>query len=797
MPEYNFTTLSPKEFETLSRDLLQAELGIRFETFTAGRDNGIDARWSNGLTDTIIIQCKHYAGSGYPQLLRTLKKEIRKIKAQQNLRYILTTSVGLTPANKDEILKTLHPYCCSTSDIYGRDDLNNLLSLHPQIEQQNFKLWLTSEAVLSRMLNAGILNDSASALDKARKRVQRYVQNNSFQRAVKVIEERGVCIIAGIPGIGKTTLAEVLLTYYVDKYDYNAFCIREDISDIKSIKQRDKKQIFYYDDFLGTTNLNPLRKNEDKRIVDFIEEVRNNKDWIFILTTREYIFQSAKLQYESLSQFPFDLNMCTISLDDYTATVKAEILYNHIYFSDIPTSYKLSILGNNNYEKILRHNNYNPRLIEHMTSFIRLSEVSNDNYVETFLLNLDSPTNIWRHAFEYQINNASKHLLMVLASMPKRIFIEHLNRAFLSFHQYRRNRYGFVTSPSDFNDALKLLDGNFIKTYQVETNRKQKKIVIEFHNPSVQDFLQVYLKENEDDVCDLIKSAIYFEQYEELWSVFHSSHYSKAKEPSPMLSGIVNNYPSFLDGIQRTLDENSCKLKLYSINKNIEYWVDRPTFEQRVLFLIDVTSQVQSSLAKSLAVSTINRLKDILLEQNYTNKEEKEELAKIISRLRSIDILDEGLTEELYQLTRSVIVTQLKDLADYEALISFFKRFRKEFSIHEITALQSQFEEFCIEEVDTVKSNSFNGIDYLEDSAKVLREIAVSLDMIEPICIQEIDEEIQEKKEMDKIFNKGNDKKENRDNKKENIVKEYQLTFSETKSMFNRLLSDIELLDTD
>jgi hypothetical protein len=264
-----------------------------------------------------------------------------------------------------------------------------------------------------------------------------------------------------------------------------------------------------------------------------------------------------------------------------------------------------------------------------------------------------------------------------------------------------------------------------------------------------------------------------------------------------MLSGIVNNYPSFLDGIQRTLDENSCKLKLYSINKNIEYWVDRPTFEQRVLFLIDVTSQVQSSLAKSLAVSTINRLKDILLEQNYTNKEEKEELAKIISRLRSIDILDEGLTEELKQLTRSVIVTQLKDLADYEALISFFKRFRKEFSIHEITALQSQFEEFCIEEVDTVKSNSFNGIDYLEDSAKILREIAVSLDMIEPICIQEIDEEIQEKKEMDKIFNKGNDKKENRDNKKENIVKEYQLTFSETKSMFNRLLSDIELLDTD
>ena len=149
------------------------------------------------------------------------------------------------------------------------------------------------------MLNAGILNDSASTLEKARKRVQRYVQNDSFQRAVKVVEESGVCIIAGIPGIGKTTLAEVLLTYYVDKHDYNAFCIREDISEIKSIKQRDKKQIFYYDDFLGTTTLDSLRKNEDKRIVDFIEDIYNNKNWIFILTTREYILQSAKSQYES------------------------------------------------------------------------------------------------------------------------------------------------------------------------------------------------------------------------------------------------------------------------------------------------------------------------------------------------------------------------------------------------------------------------------------------------------------------------------------------------------------------
>ncbi|MBD2005094.1 MULTISPECIES: restriction endonuclease [Cyanophyceae] len=251
MAEYNFTTLSSREFEILSRDLLQAELSIRLETFTAGPDKGIDARWSNGTSEEIVVQCKHYANSGYRPLLRVLSKEKDKIQSRKQLRYILTTSVGLTPLNKDEILQVLHPYCRFTADIYGRDDINNLLTRHPHIEQQNFKLWLTSEAVLTRMLNAGVLNDSDSTLDKARNKVRRYVQNGSYNRALTILEQHKFCVIAGLPGIGKTTLAEVLLAHYVDKCSYSVYRIREDISEIKAIKRCDCKQVFYYDDFLG------------------------------------------------------------------------------------------------------------------------------------------------------------------------------------------------------------------------------------------------------------------------------------------------------------------------------------------------------------------------------------------------------------------------------------------------------------------------------------------------------------------------------------------------------------------
>ena len=42
---HDFRTLSPLDFEELVRDLLQEELGLRFESFGSGPDLGIDFRF--------------------------------------------------------------------------------------------------------------------------------------------------------------------------------------------------------------------------------------------------------------------------------------------------------------------------------------------------------------------------------------------------------------------------------------------------------------------------------------------------------------------------------------------------------------------------------------------------------------------------------------------------------------------------------------------------------------------------------------------------------------------------------
>ena len=150
MLNYDFKQLSPHDFEQLTRDLIQARDDFILESFKTGRDLGIDFRHARTASDT-IVQCKHYAATGFTGLMANLKKETVKVEKLKPTRYIVVTSVGLTPPNKAKIQK-LFGNVLATGDILGPEDLNNLLGLHPAIEQKHYKLWLASRAVLDRVI---------------------------------------------------------------------------------------------------------------------------------------------------------------------------------------------------------------------------------------------------------------------------------------------------------------------------------------------------------------------------------------------------------------------------------------------------------------------------------------------------------------------------------------------------------------------------------------------------------------------------------------------------------------------
>lgn len=96
---YSFASLSPADFEDLVRDLIGRALSCRFEAFGPGPDGGIDGRHATS-DNTIILQAKHYRGSGFAGLSRQMRHERTAIDRLAPDRYILATSVSLTPVNK-------------------------------------------------------------------------------------------------------------------------------------------------------------------------------------------------------------------------------------------------------------------------------------------------------------------------------------------------------------------------------------------------------------------------------------------------------------------------------------------------------------------------------------------------------------------------------------------------------------------------------------------------------------------------------------------------------------------------
>lgn len=250
MLNYDFKMLSDYEFELLTKDLLMKEFECNFESFEKGKDQGIDLRYSKNLENTIIVQCKHYANSKYSDLKNSIKKELPKIERLKPKRYILVTSMGLTPRRKEEIFKMLDNNCKELCDIYDRNSINMLLSKYPEIEQSNYKLWLTSVNVMQKILNNGAYNKNLIAIENIKYKFSIYVQNKSYLKAKELLKNQNVCIISGNPGVGKTTLANMLSVEYIDS-GYELIKITQNIREGYELLQEGKKQIFIFDDFLG------------------------------------------------------------------------------------------------------------------------------------------------------------------------------------------------------------------------------------------------------------------------------------------------------------------------------------------------------------------------------------------------------------------------------------------------------------------------------------------------------------------------------------------------------------------
>jgi Restriction endonuclease len=470
MPDYDFRSLSPVDFEHLVRDILNADLKLALRGYAPGRDQGIDLRQVADDGSVTVVQCKHYLASSWSTFLGAVKREVSRGKALGADRYLFVTSRDLTPLQQDRIAAELVELGVAHDDVWGRDELNAALSRNPEVEKRHLKLWVSSSTVLETLLGSGRWQRGEATVAQMRDQAKLWVDTPAYAQALEVLEGEGACIVYGPPGVGKTFLAEMVLLSAA-YHSWNVIHVSGDIDDAwEALRDDSTDQLFYYNDFLGESELAVGSKNEPTQLAKFIARVRQLRAHKrFILTTREQILQRGAIEYDPLRKLAADATRIGVRIDSYPVRVRAEILFNHLYFSDIPHREHAILAVDSRIISIVDHPSYNPRLIE---TVIQTAAPTAQDKLSAISDAFDRPDQVWDTSFR-SLGPVARQVLLTLATFPPGTWPVETIRALAA-----------IDDPFAWRPALRVLEPTWIATFD-GTSAK----IMEFANPSCRDYL--------------------------------------------------------------------------------------------------------------------------------------------------------------------------------------------------------------------------------------------------------------------------------------------------------------------
>lgn len=689
---YDFKNLSPYDFEEICRDLLQKELGLRLESFKTGKDKGIDLRYCIDMNRAIIIQCKHYANSTIHDLVTSLKKEVAKLEILRPARYMLCTSLKLSPADKDKLATILGPFLKTVSDIVGLEDLNNMLQRFPEVHQQHFKLWLNSTQVLQSIIHSDVLNRSRFLTESIIKKSSLYVENGSFEEVMKLLSVHHSAIISGTAGVGKTTLAEMILVRYAMS-DYEVIALSE-MSQAYRIFDPTKKQIFFYDDFLGQTFLQDSRQSfENSEIISFIDKVSKEKNHRFLMTTRELILAQATILNEKIGTSDLSVKKCVVDIQSYTNRIRSRILLNHLYFSDIQKEFKDELIKDKKYLQLIKHRNFNPRIIEWMTSVSRLKEIQPTIYFSTFLKFLENPIDLWWYSFE-KISVEAKLLVLTLSSLSTEVAVDDLNNAFNVVYESYAKHFRYTKVPRAFANALKESEGTFIVSNNNFIGRAFK-----FHSPAVSDFINTFLPQNVEYQKVILDDPVSFQQIRSVNEINNRrgdiviAKISLPVEKEKIISLLKKDWSSSM---------TFTKIRFYP-EWIVAYWVENCNSIEEMLLM---ENQFH-----------------LLLQRLASNNCDVPTLVRCINTLENEDVsIYFGRRSEVIRLAKVAILENVKDIDDLHAAYLFIHTYSNEFDSIEIEEYESALEHFLKLDVECLIES--------ESNTSVLNDYSIKLTSI-------------------------------------------------------------------
>lgn len=502
--------LSFDDFERVVGDLLSAVDGVHYERFGPGADAGVDLRRMEAA-GRHVVQVKHYRSSTFSQLKSACGKEKKKLEAlpEKPVSYRLVTSMSLTVGKKDKLVAALAPFVWSPACILGIEEVDDLLDRHPEVERRHPKLWVGSAGTLQTLLSAATYSRSRRLAEDIERKRPLWVSSDAFSHALDTLLSNRICVIAGPPGIGKTTLAHMLVGAAI-RDNYEPVEISADVEEAWATYNTKTPQVFLYDDFLGTALLE-LGKNEDRRLVSFFARIAADSNKLLVLTTREHIVRRATEASWALRDAGVVRERVVLNLEVYTPIDRGRILHNHVWASELTDDVFRELAADRGYRRIVDHPNFTPRLIEFITGthgHLALRWEDGESWLDAAVRALDSPEEIWRHAYVNQLGDVERSVLHVLATLPAEVHLEDLKLACDAHDEVLQH----TPEPSRFERALAVLDNSF-----VENRLRLEQPMVRMANPGILDFVQRLIAADLRTAQMLIEGTVFFEQLTTFW----------------------------------------------------------------------------------------------------------------------------------------------------------------------------------------------------------------------------------------------------------------------------------------
>lgn len=200
--------------------------------------------------------------------------------------------------------------------------------------------------------------------------------------------------------------------------------------------------------------------------------------------------------------------LLTKSIDTDLATVAKEkcyarhkFFYNHLYFRQVPSPYLENIKKDRRYRQIVKHQNYNPRIIEFVCDPRQTEQVKSFQYSDFIIHSLNNPEQIWKDEYERRLASTDRILLTTLYSMTNTTIPIKMVR---KCYDHRLSLIsGIDTSINYFDQAVHRLSNSMIKIVDVKGVT-----MLSAANPSVNDFIRGCLQNNSLEQKKIVSSCL-------------------------------------------------------------------------------------------------------------------------------------------------------------------------------------------------------------------------------------------------------------------------------------------------